>query len=370
MEITIRTILQRLEVLAPAALAESWDNVGLLVGDPASPVTRVLVALDASSDVVEQAVDQGAELIVTHHPIIFSPLKRLVEDGGAASLVRQLVRAGIGLIAQHTNLDSAPDGLNQYVGTLFDLQELRPLVPSAAKPLLKLVVYVPEEAVDAVRTAICAAGAGQIGHYGECTFGTPGTGIFRPEEGTHPYLGKVGKLERVKEVRLETVVPQATTGRVISAMFDAHPYEEVAYDLLPLENAWPNAGMGRVGKLAAPTTAGDFARRVAAELQTDRIELVGDSSTPVTTVALCTGSGGDLVEAAKSTGADLLLTGEIKHSHALLARQQGIAVLAAGHFATERPATALLTDYLHGQFPSLAVVAADETDPLALAIRR
>ncbi|HOF88277.1 MAG TPA: Nif3-like dinuclear metal center hexameric protein, partial [Armatimonadota bacterium] len=285
---TVREIVRVLDRFAPPALAESWDNVGLLVGDPAQPVEAVLVALDCTPAALAQAAEAGASLLVTHHPLIFSPLKRLVEDGGAASQARALIRQGCSLIAVHTNLDSAPEGLNAHVAGLLGLRDARPLASSAARPLLKLVVYVPEAHADAVRAALAGAGAGRIGNYAECTFSARGVGTFRPEAGATPYLGTPGQLERVAEARLETVVPKALLGGAITAMLAAHPYEEVAYDVLPLENAWPGAGLGRLGALAEPTTAGAFLEHAGAVLQTDRLRLAGPADRPVRTVALCT----------------------------------------------------------------------------------
>ena len=367
MPVTVRTILQHLESLAPLELAESWDNVGLLVGDPAQRVKTALVALDATAEVLEQAERRQGELLVVHHPLIFSGLQRLVEDHGTASLLRRLIHDGRSLIAMHTNLDAAADGLNSYVAGLLGLAELRPLLPSAARPLLKLVVYVPATHATAVRAAICAAGAGRIGHYGDCTFVAPGIGTFRPEEGTRPYLGSAGQLEQVEEVRLETVLPRAALEPVLAAMRKEHPYEEVAFDLFSLENAWPQAGLGRIGVLAAPLSAGDFLARVGTVLATDRLTFLGDHARTVRTVALCTGAGSEFLPHAVRQQADLYLTGEVKHHHALLARQSGIALIDAGHFASERPAAQLFADYLTTHLPNLQVVVADERDPLQAA---
>ncbi len=361
--ITVRDIARILDRFAPSALAESWDNVGLLVGDPAQAVETVLVALDCTPGALAQAADAGASLLVTHHPLIFSPFKRVMEDGGTATLARALIRQDCNLIAVHTNLDSAPAGLNTHVAGLLGLRDTRPLIPSAARPLLKLVVYVPEAHADAVRAALAGAGAGQIGNYSECTFSARGVGTFRPEEGTTPFVGTRGQLERVEETRLETVVPKARLGGAIAAMLAAHPYEEVAYDVLPLENAWPGAGLGRVGTLAEPTTAGAFLEHAGTVLRTARLSLAGPADRPVRTVALCTGSGGDFLEAAIGVGADLYLTGEVKHHHALLARQRGFPIIDAGHYPTERPAADLLADVLRRDCPDLRVLVAAERDP-------
>ena len=219
-------------------------------------------------------------------------------------------------------------------------------MPSAARPLVKLVVYVPETHAEAVREAVCQAGAGHIGNYGECTFGSAGMGTFRPEAGATPFIGQPGELERVPEVRLETVAPRAALPRVLRALLAAHPYEEVAYDLFSLENPWPDAGLGRIGTLEAPVAAGDFLQTVRRVLQAPRASFIGDPTRPVRRVALCTGAGGDFLEDALHAGAELYLTGEVKHHQALLARQHGLAVIDAGHFATERPAAALLSEYL------------------------
>jgi dinuclear metal center YbgI/SA1388 family protein len=367
MRVSVRDIIRHLEGIAPPALAEGWDNVGLLVGDGYTAVSSVLVALDASADVLDQAEACHAELLVVHHPLIFSGLQRLVEDDGVGTLVRRLVLAGRSLIAAHTNLDAAPQGLNHYVAARLGLQEIRPLIPAEARPLMKLVVYVPEGHVDAVREAICDAGAGQIGQYRDCTFGVTGTGTFRPEEGASPYIGSAGILERVAEVRLETVLPRAALGPVLAAMLAAHPYEEVAYDLFPLEQRWPGAGLGRIGTLAQPEPVGAFLQRVREVLGTSRLAVIGECARDVRTIALCTGAGGDFLEAAHRAGADLYLTGEVKHHQALLARQQGMVVIDAGHFATERPVVPLLSAALAQQFPELTVVPARETDPFTAA---
>ncbi|MHB0937665.1 MAG: Nif3-like dinuclear metal center hexameric protein [Armatimonadota bacterium] len=365
MPVTVRDIQQRVHELAPPALAESWDNVGLLLGDPAQEVGTVLVALDATGDVLQQAAAHGAEMLVVHHPLLFTAQKRLVEDGGIMTLVRRLVREGRSLLAAHTNLDSAPRGLNHYVAELLGLRELEPLVPSEARPLLKLVVYVPEAQLEAVRDAVCSAGAGHIGQYRDCSFGSPGIGTFRPLEGTSPFIGRQGELERVREIRLETVVPRAQLVQVLGAMLAAHPYEEAAYDLIPLENAWPGAGLGRIGTLEAPMSVAAFLERVRTVLHADRLSTIGDTDRPVRRVALCTGAGSDFHEQARRSGADLYLTGEVKHHQALLARAGGPMVVDAGHFATERPAVALLADYLSAAFPGLTILRAEEKDPIA-----
>lgn len=364
MVVTVSDVLSMLDTLAPFSLAEAWDNVGLLVGDANAQVHGILTALDATLSVIDQATAQGADLIVTHHPLRISPMTRLVEDCGSGTLIRRLTGASISLIAAHTNLDSAPKGLNTYVAEMLGLLDTKPLHVSESRPFLKLVVYVPSTSEYSLCTALAAAGAGAIGDYSECTFASRGEGTFRPGEGTHPYIGAPGELTRVPETRFETIVPRSRVGAVVKALYAAHPYEAPAFDLLPLENCWPGAGLGRIGKLPKPETAAAFSKRVVMVLGTDRLDLVGDPSRQVQTIALCTGGGGNLVEEAAAAGADLYLTGEMKHSQALAAAQRGLCVLTAEHFATERPAVSLLAEWLTKAFPDVPVHRAEESDPL------
>ena len=361
---TVGEILQVLEQLAPLELAESWDNVGLIVGDREQRVHGVMVALDVTPAALDQAAEAGAGLLVVHHPLIFSGLKRLQEDHGVSTLVRRLIREGRSLIVMHTNLDSAPRGLNQYLAEMLGLLDIRPLLPGEARPLYKLVVYVPSAHLDAVRDAICAAGAGHIGQYSECTFAAQGIGTFRPPAGGHPYIGHPGVLEQLSEMRLETVLPRAALAGVLAAMQQAHPYEEVAYDLFPLDLPWPGAGLGRVGRTAAPMTLAHFTAHVREVLSLPRLTLVGDPTRLVEHVALCSGSGGDFLPDAVRAGADLYLTAELKHHQALLARQQGIAVIDPGHYASEIPAIPLIADFLEEQMSGLQVARAEDEDPI------
>ena len=278
--IKVAEILQSLAELAPLELAESWDNVGLLVGDMEQPVQGVLLALDASEEVIAQAADSAAELIVVHHPLIFSGMKRLIEDRGVATLLRRLIRDGRSLIAMHTNLDSAPHGLNQYVAEKIGLQDIRPLLTTTIQPMVKLVVFVPESHITAVREALCAAGAGKIGHYCDCTFTGIGAGTFRPMAGSKPYIGETGVLESVTEHRLEMVLEKSFLPAVISALHRVHPYEVPAYDIFPELASWPAAGLGRIGNSNAGTVA-HFVAQIEEILQVPRLSLVGDPSAHV-----------------------------------------------------------------------------------------
>jgi dinuclear metal center YbgI/SA1388 family protein len=343
--VRVQDLLGLVHGLFPPELAEEWDNVGLQVGDPTATVTRLLVALDPSAAAVAAAEAQDAQLLITHHPLLFKPLRRLTPDDPVGRVVWQAVRHGVAIIAAHTNLDVAGDGLNRWLANRIGLEKEEPLQPAAGS-FFKLVVYVPGEYGEAVADALFAAGAGQIGAYDQCSFRTTGIGTFRPGAGATPFIGTVGQRERVEEVRLETVVPQRRLSRVLERMIKAHPYEEVAYDLLPLANQLPGAGLGRIGRLAEPLALAALAERIKGALGCQTVRLVGQSEQVVSKVAVCGGSGAGLIQEARRRGADVLVTGDVKYHEARQAEELGLALIDAGHFATEYLAVAELATRL------------------------
>jgi dinuclear metal center YbgI/SA1388 family protein len=294
-----------------------------------------MVALDPTRGAVAAASAGGVQLLVTHHPLLFKPLRRLTPDDPTGSVVWQAVRDNVAIIAAHTNLDVAPAGLNHWLAGRLEIAEPVPL-QTVAGQLYKLAVFVPAEHAEAVAEALFAAGAGQIGAYDQCSFRSGGIGTFRPGPGTTPFIGETGRREQVEEVRLETVVPQRRLSRVLERMAKAHPYEEVAYDLIPLANTRPGFGLGRIGRLAASISLAVLADRVKAVLGCGSVRLVGDPAQAVAKVAVCGGSGAGLIHEARRQGADVLVTGDIKYHEARLAEDLGLALIDAGHFATER----------------------------------
>ncbi|HEY8346745.1 MAG TPA: Nif3-like dinuclear metal center hexameric protein [Symbiobacteriaceae bacterium] len=345
-KVTIGTITALLEELAPPEWAESWDNVGLQVGDPGRPVQRLLVALELTDGVVEEAVRLGASLVVVHHPPLFRPLKAIRLDTPAGARLERLIKAGIGVYAAHTNLDQAPGGTNDTLAQLVGLKDWEVLEPAGEERYFKLVVFVPRGYEDAVRQAMAEAGAGHIGNYSHCTFQAPGTGTFLPLEGTNPFLGQQGRLEYADEYRLETIVPQRRVSAVVKAMIAAHPYEEVAYDLYPLANPGKVRGHGRIGKLETPTTLGALAERLKQELGLAHVAVVGDPHRTVATVAVGAGAGGSLVQTAARRGADVLVTGDVKYHDARDAADAGLGVIDIGHYSSERIVVRPLAAYL------------------------
>lgn len=344
MPVKCRDIIAVLEDFAPPWLAEKWDNPGLLVGNPAQEVSNVLIALDVTPSVVDEAVSMGAELIVAHHPLIFQPLSVLRTDDSLGCLLAQLIRHDIAVFAAHTNLDAVAGGVSDVLAARLDLRDVTVLSPVGER-LVKIVVFVPEGYVEQVRAAMTEAGAGHIGRYSHCTFGAMGTGTFKPLAGTNPFIGREGELTYTAECRLETIVPEQLLPRVVTAMRRVHPYEEVAYDLYPLLNRVENTGLGRLGRLPSPVSLADFARQVARTLAVPAVKVAGDKPS-ISLVAVCGGSGGDLVARAAAVGADVLVTGDVKYHAAQEAIARGLAVIDAGHFATEQPVLIALQSLL------------------------
>lgn len=326
-----QTITQLMEELAPKHYAVENDKIGLQLGTLNKEVPKVLVALDVTEEVVEEAIEAGANLIIAHHAIIFRPLAHLQTDSPAGRLYEKLIKNDIAVYIAHTNLDVAEGGVNDLMAEALGLTGLSPLEDVHTEKLKKLVVFVPEDHLEKVRDAVFHAGAGWIGKYSHCSFNIDGTGTFIPEEGSDPFIGKQGKLEQVREVRLETIVPQSAERRVVQAMLKAHPYEEVAYDLYQLDLKGRTFGLGRVGRLAAPMTLGELCEQVKQAYDVPALRLVGHPGRTVHKVAVLGGSGSRYVRHAQFAGADVLITGDIDYHTAHDALAAGIALIDPGH---------------------------------------
>jgi len=346
MSVKCKKIFAWIEEWARPELAEDWDRIGLLVGSPADEVDKVLVTLDVTADVITEAVNEKVQLIVSHHPLFRDPIPFLRSDIYPASHICRLIKEGIALYAAHTNLDAAPGGINDLLADRLGLVDVDLLLCTNEERLYKLVVFVPEGYEDTVRQTICSQGAGWIGNYSDCTFQTKGIGTYKPLEGTNPFIGETGKLEKTPEFRIETIVPESRLKKVVREMLAAHPYEEVAYDIYPLKNRGNRAGLGRVGRLPEPMTLAAFAEKVKADLGLEIVKITGDPQKLVSKVALCGGSAMDLLKHAVRSGADAYLTGDVRHHGALDALDQGIALVDAGHYGTESVIVPVLADYI------------------------
>ena len=334
-----REIARAVEGIAPLPLSEKWDNCGLQVGDPESEASRVLVALTPLEEVFDEAEERGADFVLFHHPLIFGPLSSVDTSAYPGDLVGRAIRSGLTVYAAHTNYDAAPGGVSVALAQTLGLRG--PLeVVSPRGSLRKLVVFVPEENADAMADALSEAGAGVIGDYTRCTFRTPGTGTFLGGEGTDPYLGETGRLERVEEVRLETVVPAHLTSRAVAAATVAHPYEEVALDVYPVEGYPEGCGYGRVGTLPLPMTPEELREHVSEHLGFPAClaSVPGNGLDPrVERVAVLGGSGGSFLREVAASGTDAYVTGDLDYHDALLAQSLGLTAIDAGHAATELP---------------------------------
>ncbi|AJE04783.1 Nif3-like dinuclear metal center hexameric protein [Geobacter pickeringii] len=332
----VSDILGIINKIAPPHLAEEWDNVGLMVGDPAAPVHRIMVALDGTPDTLAAAISSECQLLLTHHPFIFRPLKRLSAADPAGNLILKAAANGLAVISLHTNFDIADGGMNDLLAGLIGLQNPQPLRITAGEEYVKLAVFVPTGHEDAVREALFRFGGG-VGPYAECSFQSAGTGTFTPLEGARPFLGQIGAREYVDESRIEVLVQKHRLSAAVAALLKAHPYEEPAFDLYPLLNKGVSWGLGRIGELGEETTVAAFAGEVRERLGLPGVRFVGDAGHRVKRVALCGGSGMSLLRDAQRQGADILVTGDVKYHEARDAEALGIAVLDAGHFGSEVP---------------------------------
>jgi dinuclear metal center YbgI/SA1388 family protein len=344
---TLADVTAALEAAYPPGLAQDWDAVGLVCGDPAEPVRRVLFAVDAVAETVDEALETDAQLLVTHHPLLLRGVHGVGADTPKGALLHRLIRRGVGLFTAHTNADAADPGVSDALAEVLGLRVAAPLQPQPADPLDKIVAFVPTgPALRSVHEALSAAGAGEIGDYSHCSFATAGTGQFLPHTGAEPAIGEVGRLERVAETRLEMVLPRHRRRAVVEALRAAHPYEEPAFDVFELA-ALPSArGLGRVGELPEAEPLSAFTERVAAALPRTAwgVRAAGDPERPVHRVAVCGGAGDSALSAAVAAGVDAYVTADLRHhpasEHLLAGSLPGRptpALVDVAHWASEWP---------------------------------
>jgi dinuclear metal center YbgI/SA1388 family protein len=339
-----------LEELAPLKYAEEWDNPGLLAGRAEKEVHKIMVALDASEDVIDQAVEENVDMLITHHPMIFKPLKKISTQDFIGKKLVKLIQSDISYYAMHTNFDCAV--MAEEAGKRLGLKNRRVLSPVYEEKLFKIAVFVPLEQADKVRAAMTREGAGFIGNYSDCTFNTEGMGTFFPQEGTHPFLGNRGELTRVREIKIETIIEEARKKAVIDAMLKAHPYEEPAYDVYPLASSMPGVGIGCFGYLSQYISAANLAARVKEAFQVPFVTYTGNPEDKIASVAICPGSGKSVIRDALACKADVLITGDMDHHNALDAKEQGLFLMDAGHFGTEHFMAEYVQEYLNQKFRS------------------
>ncbi|MER1986125.1 MAG: Nif3-like dinuclear metal center hexameric protein [Solibacillus sp.] len=325
-------VIQLFETWSPKKFAcMQNDPIGLAVGTLNKAITKVLVTLDVTDEVVDEAIAAGCELIFAHHPPIFAKLSHLRTDNPQGQLFEKLIKHDIAVYAAHTNLDVAPGGVNDLLADALKLQERKIFDETYSEQLMKLAVFVPEQMADTVRAALAKAGAGQIGDYDSCSFTSSGEGRFRALDGATPFVGEVGALHTEPEQKIEVVFPQSIKNKILKAMLNAHPYEEPAYDFFTLDLEANVQGLGRIGKLAEPMTLRAFAEFVKVQLDVPAVRVVGDAERIVQKIAVVGGAGNSYVRQAIFAGADVFVTGDISFHVALDAKRDGLSIVDPGH---------------------------------------
>ncbi|MGV0754610.1 Nif3-like dinuclear metal center hexameric protein [Empedobacter brevis] len=351
--IHVKDIASAMEDIAPLAYAEDFDNVGLLVGDYSDEVTGILVTLDTTPEVVEEAIEKNCNLIVSFHPIIFSGLKKLNGNTYVEKAVMKAIKHGINIYATHTALDNSKVGVNFKISEQLELLNTNILIPKS-QTLKQLITYVPTENAEALKKALYVAGAGKIGHYDSCGFSIEGNGNFRPIEGAHPFIGEIGKLETVNETRIEVVLPQHLEGEIIDTLLKNHPYEEVAYSVISLNNQNNYVGIGMIGELANEMDEMAFFNYLKIQMKTPVIRHSKLLNKKIKKVAVLGGSGAFGIRNAISAGADIYITADLKY-HDFFTAENKLVLADIGHFESEQFTKNLITSYLKEKFTNFVV---------------
>jgi dinuclear metal center YbgI/SA1388 family protein len=350
----IADLILVLEKLAPPSLQESYDNAGLLTGKKEQLCSGVMCCLDVTEEVLEEAIARQCNLVVAHHPLIFSGLKRINGNNEVERSLIKAIKNDIAIYAIHTNLDNVIEGVNGKMANLLGLQNCKVLLPKE-NSLKKLVTYIPLAQLEQVQEALFKAGAGQIGHYSECSFSVTGNGTFKAGPEADPYVGEHGARHTEPEARLEVLIPTSLEQPILNALRAAHPYEEVAYDVVPLSNLHAGVGAGLVGELETPLKEADFLNRIRTVFNLPLVRHTAFTGYPVSKVALCGGAGSFLIKNALSVGAQVFITADLKYHDFFLADKK-ILLADIGHFESEQFTIDLLKSYLAEKFPNFAVL--------------
>jgi len=359
----IREIISYLESVAPPIYQESYDNAGLIIGDPEMAITSALITLDVTEAVIDEAIEVGCDLIIAHHPIVFKGIKRLNGSTYVERCVIKAIKNDIAIYAAHTNLDSIIGGVNSKICEKIGLTNLKILSP-VKDQLLKLVTFIPDEHLDQVRDALFAAGAGAIGNYDKCSFSAIGTGSFRGGEEANPYVGEIGEFHFEKEIRFETIIPKYLKNNIIKALLKSHPYEEVAYDIYPLENSLQEVGAGMIGELPGAENEIEFLTRLLQIFECKTLRHTYLLGKPIKKVAICGGSGSFLLSAAIAAGVDIFVTADMKY-HDFFDAEEKIVVADIGHYESEQFTKELFYEILIKKFPNFALRLSEvKTNPV------
>jgi dinuclear metal center YbgI/SA1388 family protein len=361
---SVGQISEFLDSFSPKSLAESWDNVGLIVGDRTAQVERIMTCLTVTATTGREAIERRAGMIVTHHPVLFRPVQRLTADDPNGRVLLSLIQAGVAVYSPHTSFDGTAGGINEKLAMRLGVKSSLPLRPASQSTHAKVVVFVPDKDLEVVSRAMFDAGAGVIGNYRECSFRVAGRGTFFGSEASNPSVGQAGRREQVDEWRLEVLCPHDAIAAVVSAMRTTHSYEEPAYDIYPLQPNSSTVGAGRYGDLEGQMTLAEFSIRVRAAIGAPLIHVIGSRDKLIRRIAVACGSGSDLLADAVAARCDVLVTGEASFHRQLEAESKGIALVLAGHYATERFAVEELAVKIEHAFAETKVWASEtERDP-------
>jgi dinuclear metal center YbgI/SA1388 family protein len=349
----LKELCSYLDSTVPLSFQESYDNSGLQVGLPERNIASAIVTLDVTDEVISEAISGKIDLVISHHPLIFGGLKKITGRTATERILYRCIQHDIAVYSSHTNLDICSSGVSRKMAEKLSLNDIKVLSP-LEKRLLKLVSYIPVSHLDRVRNALFEAGAGVIGKYDMCGFAGEGTGSFRANENAKPFVGETGKIHFEKEVRFETVLFTHSRDKVIKALLDVHPYEEVAYDIYSLENTYGDAGLGCTGRLNGAMDEIDFLKLVASVFGSKGVRYSKLTGKRVSNVAVCGGSCASLLNEAIASGADAFITSDIKY-HNFFEAENAILLVDAGHFESEKYATEILKDLIIKKFPKFAV---------------
>lgn len=359
----LKDIIQFLEEKAPSSLQESYDNSGLICGHPLMEITGAIICLDSTEEIIDEAIRHGYNLVIAHHPIVFSGLKKLNGKNYIERTIIKAIKNDIAIYAIHTNLDNIIHGVNAKIAEKIGLLNCRILSPMKNK-LLKLSTYVPHEHSENVKEALFNAGAGHIGNYSECSFSTHGEGTFKGGDGSNPVYGEKNIRFKAQETKIEVILESHKQHQVFRALQEAHPYEEVAYEIISLVNNFQHTGAGMIGELPEEIDAQDFLKSLKTKMKTDCIRHTNPSKQSIKKVALCGGAGSFLLEDAKRAGADIFITGDFKY-HQFFDADGSLVIADIGHYESEQFTIELLGDWLSEKFPTFALrLTENNTNPI------
>ncbi len=360
---TVNDITKILEELSPLSYAEDFDNVGLLVGDSNQQVNGILVTLDTLENVVDEAISKGCNLIVSFHPILFKGLKKITGKNYVERVIIKAITNNIAIYSMHTALDNSNLGVNAKICSVLGITNIKVLIPKKGL-IKKLVTYVPKSSINSLKDALFEAGAGTIGNYSNCSFSTEGIGTFKAGENANPVIGKIGETHSEDEIQLNLTFHSQDESKILGALFKNHPYEEVAYEIIALENSNQNIGMGMIGELERSIDEKEFLTHIKTKMYAKGIRHSSFLGKKITKVAVLGGSGAFAIGAAKAAGADIFITADVKY-HQFYEAENELIIADIGHFETEQFTKNLLVDFLTKKIPNFAVTLSESiTNPI------